>query len=153
MVLSCVPITVFAADAVGDKYDLLDILKKGGTQTLKKDYVCDSCIYGVDKNITIDLNGHVIKFTAPVSSGYHYFNVGSDEYPNVTLTIIDNAKENEHTGQFEGLPAGGVIVGPNAGGVYIDEGSTFNMKGGTINCEISGNGGGVYNEGLSLIHI
>lgn len=38
MVLALLPQAVFAADEVGDEYDFLAVLKKGGTQKLNKDY-------------------------------------------------------------------------------------------------------------------
>ena len=148
LVLSCVPITVFAADEVGDEHDfheLLKNLKSGNTITLDRDY---SCALGFDagKNATIDLNGHVMYFTGQ----NHRFRIGFSEYQNKTLTIKDSNPNAKHTGRFADQPDGGVIVAPGGssgggGAVYISEGSTLNLEGGTIyNCNTTGYGGAVY---------
>ena len=159
LVLSCVPITVFAADEVGDEYDfheLLNNLKSGNTIKLDKDYVC-ALGFDVGKNATIDLNGHVMYFTGQD----HRFRIGFDQYQNKTLTIKDSNPNAIHSDaqlaklgiSRANLPAdvkGGVIVAPGGssgggGAVYISEGSTLNLEGGTIyNCNTTGYGGAVY---------
>ena len=133
LVLSFVPITVFAAN--DDAADLQDLLDGGGTVTLIKDYTIDATL-NVTNTVTLDLNGHVIKMT------------GSDSvitFAGGNLTLQDSNKTATHTDST--LPAGGVITGGNAymgGGVYINNNSTFTMNGGTIaNCS-SEYGGGVY---------
>lgn len=159
LVLSCVPITVFAADEVDDEYDfhaLLNNLKPGNTITLDKDYKC-ALGFDVGKNATIDLNGHVMYFTGQD----HRFRIGFDQYQNKALTIKDSNPNAIHSDaqlaklgiSRENLPAdvkGGVIVAPGGssgggGAVYISEGSTLNLEGGTIyNCNTTGYGGAVY---------
>ena len=84
MVLSFVPTTAFAAGEVGGLDDLLSVLNKGGTQKLNKDYVIDKRTVSVGKSITIDLNGHVIRFNGG------RFNVGYEGKENITLTIKDD---------------------------------------------------------------
>lgn len=159
MVLALVPQAVFAADEVGDEYDfheLLKNLKSGNTITLDKDYKC-ALGFDVGKNATIDLNGHVMYFTGQD----HRFRIGFNEYQNKTLTIKDSNPNAIHSDaqlaklgiSRENLPAnvkGGVIVAPGGssgggGAVYISEGSTLNLEGGTIyNCNTTGYGGAVY---------
>ncbi|MGN0531200.1 MAG: InlB B-repeat-containing protein, partial [Eubacterium sp.] len=124
LVLSCIPITVFAANA--DATELQNILNSGGTVTLSKDYTIDTTM-NVTNTVTLDLNGHVIKMTGSGS----VIKVGSGG----NLTMTDSNKTATHTDST--LPAGGVITGGNAtigGGVYSNSGS-FTMTGGTIaNC-------------------
>ena len=159
MILALVPQAVFAADDVGDEYDfhtLLNNLKPGNTITLDKDYKC-ALGFDVGKNATIDLNGHVMYFTGQD----HRFRIGFDQYQNKTLTIKDSNPNAIHSDaqlaklgiSRENLPAdvkGGVIVAPGGssgggGAVYISEGSTLNLEGGTIyNCNTTGYGGAVY---------
>ena len=63
LILSCVPITVFAADGPGDVHDLLnEVLNKGKTQKLQRDYIVTKRSVTLGKSVTIDLNGHVILF-------------------------------------------------------------------------------------------
>ena len=133
LVLSCVPITVFAANE--DATELQNKLNSGGTVTLTKDYTIDTTLK-VTNTVTLDLNGHVIKMT------------GSDRvitFAGGNLTLQDSNKTATHKDST--LPAGGVITGGNqgqGGGVYINNNSTFTMNGGTIaNCSAE-YGGGVY---------
>lgn len=135
MLLMLVPITVFAADS--DATELQSLLSGGGTVTLDKDYTIDSTL-DVDRTVTLDLNGHVIKMTG---SGTVII-IGSQ----ANLTMIDSNNTATHTDST--LPAGGVITGGNAtqngGGVYVGGGCSMTMTGGTIeNCSATG-GGGVY---------
>ena len=132
LVLSCVPITVFAAN--DDATDLQNKLNSGGTVTLDRDYSIDTTL-NVTNTVTLDLNGHVIKM------------IGSDSVIKVgsggNLTMTDSNDTATHTDTS--LPAGGVITGGNAsqgaGGVYIHSGS-FTMNGGTIaNCSAYAGGG------------
>lgn len=63
LILTCVPITVFAAVEPGNVYDLLrEVLNKGGTQKLERDYIVNQRSITLGKSVTIDLNGHVILF-------------------------------------------------------------------------------------------
>ena len=129
LVLSCVPITVFAANA--DATDLQNLLNGGGTVTLSKDYTIDTTL-NVKNTVTLDLNGHVIKMTGSNS-------VISVAWGN--LTLQDSNKTATHTDTS--LPAGGVITGGNVyGGVYVGSGD-FTMNGGTIQGCSAEYGGGV----------
>lgn len=191
LVLSCIPITVFAADEPGDVHALLEeVLNKGGTQKLQRDYIVTRLGIRLGKSVTIDLNGHVILF-----QGGHFL-VGDSEHKNIQFTIKDSLAKSgtkpKHTGQFAGLPDGGVVtstyggtwggcvnvtdtstfnleegatlynsyastnspgtsssLGDGEGGaVFVDQGGTFNMKGGTIDgCTASTYGGAVYING------
>lgn len=139
MVLMLLPITVFAADS--DATELQNLLNNGGTVTLSKDYTIDTTL-DVKNTVTLDLNGHTITMT------------GSDGVIVVSwcnLTLQDSNKTATHTDST--LPAGGVITGGNAmrgGGVYITNGGSMTMNGGTIkNCtattsDYNFGGGGVY---------
>ena len=137
LVLSCVPITVFAANA--DATELQSLLDGGGTVTLSKDYTIDTTL-NVKNTVTLDLNGHVIKMTG---SGSVIFVAWSN------LTLQDSNKTATHTDTS--LPAGGVITGGNAhegGGVYISSYGSMTMNGGTIeNCTAEYGGGVVAASG------
>ena len=191
LLFSCVPITVFAADKPGDVHALLkEVLNKGGTQKLQRDYIVTRLGIRLGKSVTIDLNGHVILF-----QGGHFL-VGDSEHKNIQFTIKDSLAKSgtkpKHTGQFAGLPDGGVVtstyggtwggcvnvtdtstfnleegatlynsyastnspgtsssLGDGEGGaVFVDQGGSFNMKGGTIDgCTASTYGGAVYING------
>ena len=89
----------------------------------------------ITKNLTLDLNGHVLKMTGDVS----VLKV-SDR---ATLTITDSRPQNPHTGSYGRLPAGGVITGgkgTDAGGsvhsvggaVFLENGTTLKLEGGTL---------------------
>ena len=135
MVLMLCPVTAFAAN--DDATELQSLLSGGGTVTLDKDYTIDSTL-DVDRTVTLDLNGHVIKMTG---SGTVII-IGSQ----ANLTMIDSNNTATHTDST--LPAGGVITGGNAtqngGGIYVGGGCSMTMTGGTIeNCSATG-GGGVY---------
>ncbi|MDD6101700.1 MAG: InlB B-repeat-containing protein, partial [Clostridiales bacterium] len=136
LVLSCVPITVFAANE--DATELQNLLNGGGTVTLTKDYTIDTAL-NVTNTVTLDLNGYTINMTGSDS----VIKLGSGG----NLTLQDSNKTSTHTDST--LPAGGVITGGNAifgGGVYVGSGS-FTMSGGTIaNCTAD-YGGGVEVDG------
>ena len=92
------------------------------------------------KDITLDLNGHVLRMTGS----------GSVIQVSKSLILQDSCPDTEHTGENASLPYGGVITGGNAvkgGGVYINSAASFTMNGGTIyNCSASNYGGGVHNN-------
>ena len=107
----------------------------GGTLTMQNDVDYGGSM-SVGANLTIDLNGYVLKMTGiKVEKGVH-------------LTIIDSRSDAEHkfTPNTDGLwvldetngtktVKGGVIYGGSAekgGGVYVAGGGTFTMKGGNI---------------------
>ena len=140
MVLMLVPITVFAADEVGDEYDFVNVLNKGGTQKLNKDYLIEQSI-NVGKNITIDLNGHVIRLKEA------WFSVDRNGN-NVTLTIKDSKPNEKHAG----LPDGGVITGGSEQGcIIVNEKGTLIWKSGTIYKCSASDGGGVANSGKFIM--
>lgn len=129
MVLMLFPVTVFAEGEEGNATELQNLLDEaeiGGTVTLDRNYTIDTTL-NVNKTVTLDLNGHVIKMTGSGS----VINVGS----NGNLTLRDSS-----------VAKSGVITGGNAsskgGGVYISNGS-FTMNGGTIEKCYAKYGGGV----------
>ena len=136
MIFTCVPVTVYAADEPGDVYDLLDeVLNKGGTVKLNRDYIVEQRRIDLGLSITIDLNGHVILFKGG------RFNVGSNTKKKITLTIKDSLAESGtkpvHTGEFKDLPFGGVVAsthgGTSGGIVNVTDTCTFNLdKGGIL---------------------
>lgn len=134
LVLSCVPITVFAADS--DATELQNLLNNGGTVQLTRDYSIDTTL-NVTNTVTLDLNGYTISMTG---SGSVMAVGGSGN-----LTMKDSRPTATHTDAS--LPAGGVITGGNAnrgGGVSVAYGS-FTLEGGTIaSCSATTRGGGVH---------
>ena len=107
----------------------------GGTLTMQNDVDYGGSM-SVGANLTIDLNGYVLKMSGiKVEKGVH-------------LTIIDSRSDAEHkfTSNANGLwvldeqngtkiVKGGVIYGGSAekgGGVYVAGGGTFTMTGGNI---------------------
>ena len=106
----------------------------------------------VERSMTIDLNGHVLKMTGDGS----VLRVEEGPHP-VTLTITDSRPQNPHTGSYAGLPAGGVITGGKGpyvtgiyyvgGGVFLENGTTLKLEGGTL----TGNSGSsIYIDGAIL---
>ena len=106
----------------------------------------------ITKNLTLDLNGHVLKMTGDGS----VLKV-SDR---ATLTITDSRPQNPHTGSYEGLPAGGVITGGEGtnvtgiyyvgGAVFLENDTTLKLEGGTIT-ENSSSGGSVFISGEKAV--
>ena len=106
----------------------------------------------ITKNLTIDLNGHVLKMTGDGS----VLRV-SDR---ATLTITDSRPQNPHTGSYADLPAGGVITGgkgPNVTGIYYDyvggavfleKDTTLKLEGGTLTVN---SGSSIYIDGATLV--
>ena len=111
----------------------IDRANAGDTITLSFDTEIAATLQ-ITKNLTLDLNGHVLKMTGDVS----VLKV-SDR---ATLTITDSRPQNPHTGSYGRLPAGGVITGGegmnmtgiyNVGGaVFLENGTTLKLEGGTI---------------------
>ena len=144
MVLALVPQAVFAADDAGDEREFHNLIKStdaGKTLKMNKDYSC-AMAFRIGKNMTIDLNGHVLSFSGRNAQT----EIGYEDYKNKTVTIIDSNPNSVHSGQFAGLPDGGVIYAPKAvqGVLRIAEGSTLNMKGGTIYQSNAVNKGGAF---------
>ena len=127
MVLALVPQAVFAADDAGDEYAFLEVLKKGGTQKLNKDYNVAQSI-NIGKTIVLDLNGHVVHLTDNAWFCVDRNNNG------ITLTIKDSNPNEVHSGEYAGLPNGGVICADGAenGGSYSGEGGCFYIENGTL---------------------
>ena len=115
--------------------DIYAALVAGGSLTMQNDVDYGGSM-SVGANLTIDLNGYVLKMTGiKVEKGVH-------------LTIIDSRSDAEHkfTPNTDGLwvldetngtktVKGGVIYGGSAekgGGVYVAGGGTFTMTGGNI---------------------
>ena len=112
---------------------LKSAISNGGTVQLTEDIEISETLV-VTRDVTLDLNGHVLKMTGDVS----VLKV-SDR---ATLTITDSRPQNPHTGSYENLPAGGVITGGegtdltgiyNVGGaVFLENDTTLKLEGGTI---------------------
>ena len=127
-----------AAGTAGERTVPADFDEKrnaGGTLTMQNDVDYGGSM-SVGANLTIDLNGYVLKMTGiKVEKGVH-------------LTIIDSRSDAEHkfTPNTDGLwvldetngtktVKGGVIYGGSAekgGGVYVAGGGRFTMTGGNI---------------------
>ena len=105
----------------------------------------------ITKNLTLDLNGYVLKMTGSGS----VLRV-SDR---ATLTITDSRPQNPHTGSYAGLPAGGVITGGKAdkgGGILLAGGCTLKLTGGCItDCHATDTGGGgvVLNGDTAILYM
>ena len=104
----------------------------------------------ITKNLTLDLNGHVLKMTGSGS----VLKVSG----RATLTITDSRPQNPHTGSYGRLPAGGVITGGegmnvtgiyNVGGaVFLENDTTLKLEGGTL----TGNSGSsIYIGGATFV--
>ena len=128
-------------------------ISNGGTVQLTEDIEITQTLY-VERSMTIDLNGHVLKMTGDGS----VLRVKKGPHP-VTLTITDSRPQNPH-GSYAGLPAGGVITGGTGtreehwtsdtlgGAVYLEEGTTLKLEGGTL----TGNSGSsIYIYGATFV--
>ena len=131
---------VCTADATSSEESAVEKLKlaisNGGTVQLTEDIEITQTLY-VERSLTLDLNGHVLKMTGNSS----VLRVKEGPHP-VTLTITDSRPQNPH-GSYAGLPAGGVITGgkgTDAGGsvhsvggaVFLENGTTLKLEGGTL---------------------
>lgn len=113
-------------------------ISNGGTVQLTEDIEISETLL-VTRDVTLDLNGHVLKMTDSGSGSVLY--VKKDGPNTVTLTITDSRPQNPH-GSYAGLPAGGVITGGegtdltgiyNVGGaVFLENDTTLKLEGGTI---------------------
>ena len=128
---------------------LKSAISNGGTVQLTEDIEISETLV-VTRDVTLDLNGHVLKMTGDGS----VLKV-SDR---ATLTITDSRPQNPHTGSYAGLPAGGVITGGegmdvtgiyNVGGaVFLENDTTLKLEGGTI----TGNSGSsIYIGGATFV--
>ena len=119
---------------------LKSAISNGGDVRLTEDIEISKTLL-VTRDVTLDLNGHVLKMTGDGSVLY----VKKDGPDTVTLTITDSRPQNPH-GSYAGLPAGGVITGGKAdkgGGILLDGGCTLKLTGGCItDCHATDTGGG-----------
>lgn len=131
---------VCTAGATSPEESAVDKLKlaisSGVDAQLTEDIEITQTLY-VERSMTLDLNGHVLKMTGNSS----VLRVKEGPHP-VTLTITDSRPQNPH-GSYAGLPAGGVITGgkgTDAGGsvhsvggaVFLENGTTLKLEGGTL---------------------
>ena len=134
---------------------LKSAISNGGTVQLTEDIEISETLL-VTRDVTLDLNGHVLKMTGDGSVLY----VKKDGPDTVTLTITDSRPQNPHTGSYENLPAGGVITGGegtdltgiyNVGGaVFLENDTTLKLEGGTITGNNS-SGGSVFINGATFV--
>ena len=128
---------------------LKSAISNGGTVQLTEDIEISETLV-VTRDVTLDLNGHVLKMTGDGS----VLKV-SDR---ATLTITDSRPQNPHTGPYGRLPAGGVITGGegtnvtgiyNVGGaVFLENDTTLKLEGGTL----TGNSGSsIYIGGATFV--
>ena len=147
---------VCTADASSPEESAVDKLKlaisSGVDAQLTEDIEITQTLY-VERSMTIDLNGHVLKMTGDGS----VLRVEEGPHP-VTLTITDSRPQNPHTGSYAGLPAGGVITGGKGpyvpgiyyvgGAVFLEKDTTLKLEGGTL----TGNSGSsIYIGGATLV--
>ena len=130
---------VCTADATSSEESAVEKLKlaisSGVDAQLTEDIEITQTLY-VERSMTIDLNGHVLKMTGDGS----VLRVEEGPHP-VTLTITDSRPQNPH-GSYADLPAGGVITGGEGtdvpgihyvgGAVYLKKGTTLKLEGGTL---------------------
>ncbi len=127
-------------------------ISNGGTVQLTEDIEITQTLY-VERSMTLDLNGHVLKMTGDGS----VLRVEEGPHP-VTLTITDSRPQNPHTGSYARLPAGGVITGGKGpyvtgiyyvgGGVFLEKDTTLKLEGGTL----TGNSGSsIYIGGATFV--
>ena len=132
---------------------LKSAISNGGDVRLTEDIEISETLV-VTRDVTLDLNGHVLKMTGNSS----VLRVKKDGPDPVTLTIKDSRPQNPHTEPYVGLPAGGVITGGegmnvtgiyNVGGaVFLENDTTLKLEGGTL----TGNSGSsIYIGGATFV--
>ena len=127
-------------------------ISRGVDAQLTEDIEITGTLY-VERSMTIDLNGHVLKMTGDGSV------LRVKKGPNtVTLTITDSRSDTSH--EDKTLPAGGVITGgkgPNVTGIYYDyvggavfleKDTTLKLDGGTLTVN---SGSSIYIDGATLV--
>ena len=112
---------------------LKSAISNGGTVQLTEDIEISETLL-VTRDVTLDLNGHVLKMTGTGSV--------LKVHNGATLTIQDSRPQNPHTGSYVRLPAGGVITGGEGtnvtgiyyvgGAVFLENDTTLKLEGGTI---------------------
>ena len=141
---------------------LKSAISNGGDVRLTEDIEISETLV-VTRDVTLDLNGHVLKMTGRGSVLY----VKKDGPDTVALTITDSSAEGTGTitgGNAEDGDGGGVCVeayatlemtggcitgcrAEDGGGVYIDNNATLKMTGGCITDCHASYGGGIYSYG------
>ena len=118
---------------------LKSAISNGGDVRLTEDIEISETLV-VTRDVTLDLNGHVLKMTGDGSVLY----VKKDGSDTVALTITDSRPQNPHTGSYARLPAGGVITGGTGtreewthyntfgGAVFLEKDTTLKLEGGTL---------------------
>ena len=115
---------------------LKSAISNGGTVQLTEDIEISETLV-VTRDVTLDLNGHVLKMTGDGSVLY----VKKDGPDTVTPTITDSRSDTSH--EEKTLPAGGVITGGTGtreswtsytlgGAVFLENGMTLKLEGGTL---------------------
>ena len=133
---------------------LKSAISNGGDVRLTEDIEIRETLL-VTRDVTLDLNGHVLKMTGDGS----VLRVKKDGPDRVTLIITDSRPQNPHTGSYAGLPAGGVITGGKAdkgGGILLAGGCTLKLTGGCItDCHATDTGGGgvVLNGDTAILYM
>lgn len=164
MMLTLLPTVAFAETTVNDENELKAELS-GSDSTIKLGGNIDiNKTLEIKRTVTLDLNGHVLNMI----DNKRVIEVGDGG----NLTLVDNKSGTPHkfTPNTAGLWVwnetngekivnGGVITGGNpemaiaAGGVLVQGGGTFNMRGGSIVGCTANNlwGGGIYNRGTTTL--
>ena len=148
------------ADWVGLQ-EAIDVAEANQVVQLSDNVVCaedQGCIRieGEDKSVTIDLNGHALdrNLTSKREDGQEE---GQDDghvvavRAGATLTIMDSSAT-------EGNPGTGTITGgwaTSGGGVFVGEGATLNLRGGSVAGNYaSEHGAGIYvSEGVEKVSV
>lgn len=142
-----VPASAYALDGTEIKSDSFtdgSLTLSTGSYYLGEDVTGNIRFSNTDAtDAVLDLNGHVLKGTGNGS----VIEITSTS-AKIGLTLKDSNPNEVHTGNYDSLPAGGVITCGNAnygGGVNISNGAAyFTMEGGTITGNtVSEHGGGV----------
>ena len=122
------PLVCTAGATLPDLQAKIDAAEDNATITLDSDTTITETLVITGKTLTIDLNGHVLKMTGDGS----VLRVKKDPHP-ATLTITDSSAAKS------GTITGGTGTKEEywthytlGGAVYLEEGTTLNLEGGTI---------------------
>lgn len=140
------PVTGTEVDSWAALQNAITNSSSGDVIVMTSDAICSNNTRLIvnGKNITIELNGHVInrnRSSGTTSNGQVFDVTGGSK-----LTISDAAGTGIITGGYS----------KNGGGFYIDENATVTIKGGSIQGNTAdssegGDGGGVYNKGTLIM--